>query len=466
MEPDEKTIDAMLKDFIKVLKQDENNNPYNRKNYDGKKDAVPIISKNIVTNSELIRLIFNQSFDFREFQNIHLYHKNGFFENMGPYEEKMVLLPQILAPGFGMFMGESTFQKYLNRTQGQLVKPTVLSLAAGQGFLDHDLIKHVTSKTFMHGAQMYSTLSQFFGQNAEFIISDIGNNALKSLPIELKEITKRPDLENRVHIIKIDAMDFNFSGRDLGLIYTNELVDNLPTEPIALHEGNLYCIKIIAYNLCGIGEQFGDALKIEKGVPSVKGVISKDQIKARIEAGDTDSIGFATLFIPVEYDPFIKAQVESISSISNISNSDFGGIYPLHIGLDPVLKSIKNSFRRGNFTLMDYTSSANGAQNYSVSISQFQDLRFGKSDIDFKIDSAQVIERALKQGFFNPEKENLSHYAEIMMQLTMISGKEGIQRQQKVMGREYQFGQEKPVIMAMSMGLSLTNMFDYISLDF
>ncbi len=53
-----------------------------------------------------------------------------------------------------------------------------------------------------------------------------------------------------------------------------------------------------------------------------------------------------------------------------------------------------------------------------------------------------------------------------MMQLTMISGKEGIQRQQKVMGREYQFGQEKPVIMAMSMGLSLTNMFDYISLDF
>jgi len=55
------------------------------------------------------------------------------------------------------------------------------------------------------------------------------------------------------------------------------LVDNLATEPIVDIDEELYCIKVVAYHLAGVGENIPYAQRIDSGV---SGAISKEEAKA------------------------------------------------------------------------------------------------------------------------------------------------------------------------------------------
>ena len=121
--------------------------------------------------------------DFREFQELALYHRNGFFENMGDYRTAMPMMPQFLSPLFGMMIGELAFTAYISASYPYAPEPSFLSLGAGRGFLDHDLIEHVTSDLFQ--LPDYEMHAKSIREDSTFIITDRSQNALSLLKEEL-----------------------------------------------------------------------------------------------------------------------------------------------------------------------------------------------------------------------------------------------------------------------------------------
>lgn len=112
--------------------------------------------------------------NFHDFQELALYGHNGFFHSVGDYRERMTLLPQVLSPLFGIMIGEFAFANYVTHSYPNTPKPTLLSLGAGAGFLDYDLIDHVRSDIFMRMSFEYPRHGLSFQRDADFFITDRG----------------------------------------------------------------------------------------------------------------------------------------------------------------------------------------------------------------------------------------------------------------------------------------------------
>ncbi len=365
----------------------------------GRESAQEALENNRVTDRESIERVLKKSFDFSEFQQLGLFHKNGYFENMGEYKESMPMLPQMFSPLFGKMMAEYALEGYVNATLPIAPDATFLSLGAGQGFLDYDLINHIASDLFTCSSQKFFRHAKAIQENSNFLVTDHGQNSLILLEKQLAPLKVRPDLSDRIQIKELDALSFRLDQKPCGIVYANELTDCITNELVALYHGRLYSLKIIGFNTDKSHVTGSEKEGWTADVKEVEKFIEKEEINRLVENGKTEDIRFMPVFIPVEYDEFVNSEINKISSTRNITKDNFGGIYPLHIGLDKIFENVKNSFAQGVMILVDYFSSNQGVQNYNGGINHFKHYRFGEEDITVYTDPQQVIERAVQKGF-------------------------------------------------------------------
>ncbi len=409
-------------------------NPH-RQERQGRKSAEPVLDTNRARDNETADAVLHTAMSFSEFQELGLYHPNGYFARRVDYQKTMPLLPQLLSPFFGMMAGELAFAHYVNHAYPYAPSPVFLGLGAGRGYMDRDLIDHVTSESFQLPG--YDAHAKAVRERSTFLITDKGEKAVSLARKELSEITSKPRLRGRVRIEELDAMDFNLGGGDFGIVYANELIDNLPTEPIVSIDGVLHGIKVAGFNLAGISEDSAYVKRIERGVPSVGGIISKEQVRARADANDTDGIGFAPVFVPLEYDRELEKYAKGLSSAGRINDPDFGGIYPIHTGLDGLFGSVKRSFNKGVLILIDYVSLGEGMHNWNIAVNRLRHYRFGEEDMDFQLDTAQVVEKAGQYGMRCEENAGLDARLKQMLPLAEMAGVNGIKRWSQAQGRPF-----------------------------
>jgi SAM-dependent MidA family methyltransferase len=376
--------------------------------------AQETLARNRITDSRTVESVLKIGINYRDFQELNLYHKNGFFEQKNEFsDEGMLLLPQILSPMMGKIFGELMFAcstKVVHDISFGTSAPetTFLGLGAGAGYLDFDLINHINSPMF--DLNEYQHVIESF-KKAKFIISDRTEKSLELLAKELAELQSRPELRDRIALQQIDALDFDLGGLPFGAVYFNELIDNMPTEPIVKIEGNLYCVKLVPYCLNGEGENSQDAETLNI-ILGLKGVISQDNFRERVEQRDTSNIRFAPVFIPLSYDHELVQAVSDTPCVKNIDNENFGGVYPIHMSLDPLFKSVKKSFQNGVLMSVDYCSYGGGMHNWNKSVNIFRFLEFGKEDLDFQLDSEQVISKAKEHGMVPEINRGLGSFLE------------------------------------------------------
>ncbi len=379
-----------LKEFIETAEIDPNWDELQ-----GKESAEEPLRKNRIEDSGTADAVLDSCFGFSEFQELNLYHKSGFFENEVDYKDIMTLMPMQLSPLFGKIMAEFAFAAYLGTSHWEVKPITLLSLGAGRGYLDHDLIRQATHPNFNFDKYLDHVIE--FRDNSKFILSDRTDNSIELLRSELSELIDDPSLDGRIDIRKIDAMDFDLENLPYGIIYSNELIDNMPTEPIVLMGSDLYCIKLLAYEPSQENEVSEKIKKISDKI-EVKGAISKEYALSKIESGNYKGMKFMPVFIPLHYDSELDEEAKQLPTLKNITTEDFGGIYPIHVGLDKMFNSIYRSFDHAAIMLIDYVSKGHGQHNWNKAVNSFNFLEFGKEDIDFQIDQEQVFYQASRSG--------------------------------------------------------------------
>jgi len=83
------------------------------------------------------------------------------------------MLPQLLAPLFGIAMGEAALINYASFCQSS-IPPAFISLGGGQGFLDYDLIEYVTSSSFLDLPENLLPHGSAINHESKFLILDRG----------------------------------------------------------------------------------------------------------------------------------------------------------------------------------------------------------------------------------------------------------------------------------------------------
>lgn len=441
-------------------------NPHRRERK-GKISAEPVLETNRITDSGAIDAVLKTALDFRDFQELALYHDNGYYENIGDYQKAMPMLPQLLSPLFGKAIGELAFANYMQAAWQSIQKPAFLSIGAGRGFLDHDLIEHLSGDIFLTMTPEYHRYAEVMNKHSTFMITDRRENALSFLQEELSDILKNPNLKDRVQIEQLDVLDFELDKKPFGIIYSNELIDCLPTEPIVSINGELYAVKVLSYNLSGVGEGTTYTKRIEEKLPSIKGIISKEQVKARIDAGETDNLGFAPVFIPLYHDQYLLEQFGEFGNINGVNEEKFGGVYPLHLGVDNVIKNITNSFEHGAILMIDYVTHAEGMHNWNIAVNHLKHYRFGKEDVDFQIDSKQVMKRAEPYAMEYQTIINLHPILRNAMPILQFAPDDAAKRWSQAQGMPFS-GQEEAMgmMMAYSVLTEMAKDYDIIILHF
>ena len=366
-----------------------------------------LAEKNRVTDPEIIKAILTTGFNFSEFQELALYHRDGFFERKVDFPRTMPMLPQLLTPFFGKCVGEFAFDLYSTYSKPPCPNPVFLSLGAGQGYLDSDLISHLTNSTLEDSR--FPEHSKYIRENSTFIVSDRTRNSIERLNTELSDLILNTKLLGRIKIERVNALDFDLGGLPFGIVYANELLDDMPTEPIVKIGEMMYVIKLLAYIRYSRTENFDGKKTIQQQFKNLDGLLSRISAERRINIGDTYSIGFLPVSIPLSYDESLAKRVSSVTTLGNIDSSDFGGIYPVHIGLDSFFESIRKSFQHGVIIIIDYSSIAQGCCNWNRALTTFKNYKFGKEDIDFEIDPMQVVAKAQSHGIKTVDVVPLSY---------------------------------------------------------
>ncbi|MBW2963576.1 hypothetical protein KY306_02270 [Candidatus Woesearchaeota archaeon] len=393
--------------------------------------AQELLSGNRVTDSRSIDSVLKVGMNYRDFQQLSLYHQTGFFENHNKFnQEGMLLLPQILSPMGGRVFGELMFacaakvMYYLPKNTDM----TFLGLGAGPGYLDFDLINHLQSKMF--GMPEYQNVVDAF-KNAKYIVSDLTAKSLEHLTKELAELKARSGLRERISLQQIDALDFDLGRLPFGAVYFNELIDNMPTEPILKIGGELYCVKLVPYCLNGRGEDSSDVEAVGV-VLGLKGVISENRFRERVKHRDVSDIRFAPVFIPLSYDREIMEAVNDSPCTKKIDSKDFSGVYPIHMGLGQLFRSVRKSFDHGVLMSVDYRSTGQGMHNWNKAVNIFKYMEFGKEDMDFQLDSEQVVAKALQYDLFPEQMEGIgTNFGDILdcfKEWTMFLQREDLER--------------------------------------
>ncbi len=344
-----------------------------------------------------------QAFGFTELAEQGLYSPDGLFEQVVDFTgESMPLVPQMLSPYFGKIVATLLTTAYLaSRTSAQA---TFLGLGAGRGYLDVDVIEDIIEgktreRCVPKGRRVVKSLEDW----AEFIVSDRTERSVGYLRQAVSHLPA-----SRVSVERINALDFDLGKKPYGLVYANEILDNLPVEPIVLLQGELYKVMLIAHTPCEVGKErqwtVGQSLEGLSGTPVVK---------AEALAMPREDVRYLPVFVPLHYDSPLQGDVLASHAAHNITKKEYNGLYPFQRGLKGLFSSIRNSFQHGAVLLIDYTSFGDGQHNWNVAVNQFPfDYRLGEEDIDFQIDFEQVQEEAAAQGmtpFFLERQDKVLH---------------------------------------------------------
>ncbi len=388
-----------FRDLEKLLDEEEMLDP-NKNKLKGKKSAQLILDNNRITDEHLIQLILESGFGYSEFQQIQYYDQDiGFYENGFSYKDDMPMIPQMASPFYGIILAE-LFGGLIPQINPFGSVPTFLSLGAGAGYLDYDLIYHLTGPKFqiMHSNGHEHNIKQ----KSEFIVTDLTQNSVKLLKKELSGLPLKKDIFDRILIGQLDASDFDFSqDPDIGkrpylVSYSNELIDALPTEPIIKIQEKLYAVRLMPY----LEEKTESDEKLQQVSSRLdkQGLIDKRQAIKMIEKKQVDDLAYIPVLIPLEKHDSLYRKVQQTGSARNIDNPNFNGLYPLNLGLENMFSSIRRSSEHGISVVVDYCSFGDGMHNYNKALNIFGWLRAGKQDLDFQIDPEQVMESAAMHG--------------------------------------------------------------------
>jgi SAM-dependent MidA family methyltransferase len=393
----------------------------------GKKSAQQLLKENTVTDPTLASAVMGASFSFRDFQSLALFDSNGYFPTKVDYRETMMLLPQLMSPVFGATIGEIAFAHYVQATQPYSPSPTFLGLGAGRGYLDRDLYEHITSDFIFPDSPSHA---RAFSDRSRFIVSDSGDYAISRLKKEIKPLTDVPKHAERIRVETIDALNFRLEKSPFGIVYCNELIDNLPTEPIVNINGILHMVRMQPYLKTGndTEEQSGDIAIVASKMPSLASAITQEKARQLIKDGQTEALGFSPVFLPLNNDPELRSETSKTPGIERINDDDFNGIYPVHFGLDKLFKSVKESFNHGVFIIIDYTSFAEGTHNWNKAVNQYKHYSFGEEDIDFQIDPEQIIGIGEREGFICTQNDPLGKWLMQFQSLLQAKGNFAVHR--------------------------------------
>ena len=411
----------------------------------GRESAAPVLAANRVASPAAAAVVMRVALAYSEFQVMALYRPRGYFPKKVDYDTEMPLLPQLLSPFFGKVLGELAFASYAAMTAPEAPPLSFLSLGAGRACLDHDLIAHVTGGSLQLPG--YEAQAEALRKDAAFRVTDLGEKAVSLARKELAGVISSPKLRRRVRVEAMDALDFALPEEPFGVVYSNELIDNLPAEPVISLEGALYAVKVVAFARNGAGEAAGDTRLVEEHTP-LRGVISRERAQAMIDAEDFANLGFAPVFVPLEYDAELGGRVRGLRSAARIDEGGFGGIYPVHIRLEDMFRSIRKSFRRGVVFIIDYPSVRGGWHNWNLAVNIFRHYRFGNEDIDFQIDPDQLVEVAERCGLRCADSANLGTVMNKMKSLALTAGPEDIRRNMAVNGYPFS-GESREAYLAM-----------------
>lgn len=161
-------------------------------NLQGRKSAKPYLERNVVRDEARAREIQERALNFSDFQQTGLYDEEGLFERVVDFQRTMPLVPQFLSPLFGKAVAEILFGAYVSSMfyHGP-TPPTFLGLGAGRGYLDFDLIDHVTGEIFaLMNQAAYPEFGEAFAKGSQFVVSDRTNRAVKYLQESLGPLAR------------------------------------------------------------------------------------------------------------------------------------------------------------------------------------------------------------------------------------------------------------------------------------
>lgn len=361
----------------------------------GRPDATQLLERRIA-DPEAIEAIKRTAFRYSDFMALGLYHEKGYFQQKVDYSETMPLLPKLMSPVFGVAVAELAFAMYRGAAAPSFPTPTFLSLGAGRGYLDADLINHVTSRAFLENPEG-GTHADKFGKDSRFLVTDIGENALNLARQQLEDVEER--VPGRVTVERQDATSVELPKSSFGVVYCNELFDNLPTEPVVDIDGEMHVVRVQPYLKSRevIDDAEGSLDLVRSQVPEAQNVITSDVAREMIDQGRAREIGFIPLFIPASEDPQVAEMLGKYDA-SDVNGSNHNGVYPMQVGLEGMFRGIKRSFDHGIFIGIDYVVNGD-QQNWNRAFGMFGNYKFGNSDIDFRIDPKLVEQIAVRQGF-------------------------------------------------------------------
>ncbi|MFC2154195.1 SAM-dependent methyltransferase [Candidatus Altiarchaeota archaeon] len=367
----------------------------------GKKSAEKVISENKITEPRLIKLAQDNAFPFSKFQELTLYGKGGFFDSQVDFtasgddksSRHMPLFPQLLTPYFGRMMGEAIFGCYASASWPYPKDVTLVGLGAGRGYLDHDVIEHLTGPSFFNQPEFAHFQDKM--RQARFIVSDRTDRSIGLLNEYLGDLIDERGLQDRVSIQKINVLDFDLGKQPFGIFYSNELLDALPVEPIIQDGDKKYSVFVVPHMP---GKEVDDGNDFQKEMnarfPEIEGAaLSRDEFEGLVGSNEVKKVKFTPVLVPLEASPELSFEVERSEAVrQNINSPRFGGIYPFQIGLKRLLDNAKKSFDHGVIIFDDYHSTSEGYHNYNKGINLFSEHVFGEDDFDFQLDFDQVKE--------------------------------------------------------------------------
>ncbi|MCL4418636.1 MAG: SAM-dependent methyltransferase [Patescibacteria group bacterium] len=380
---------------------------------------------NTIEEYQAATLIKDGAYSYSEFQELGLYTPQGFFEETIDFSPaSMPLMPQTLSPFFGKCISELAMMLYLD-DPNRATDVTFMGIGAGKGFLDHDLIDHLM--TVEINPEWEGEVNRL-RRTSEFLVTDRTDRSQTLLEEELTEVRQTHQLGDRLKIMRVDATGFELERKPYGIVYGNEILDNMPVEPIIKIDEALCGIVVAPY---AEGMQIADEESDYKRAlgerfPELKGrTLSKDEARRLIEAGAMGLIKFKPVLIPLQSLPDLGEKVENSSAAqSNLENPDYESLYPLQAGLTPMLRSIRKSFSHGTIILIDYYPVHGNTHNWNQAVSSVLNFSLkDPRDLDFQIDFDQVKEEASREGmevkYFSPQNETLRIFSSLLNTLTL-----------------------------------------------
>jgi SAM-dependent MidA family methyltransferase len=435
-----------------------------RDHLNGRKSAEKTLQKYRVDDGDIARQIVANSFGFSEFQQASLFHRNGLFETQIDFQHgAMPLLPKLMAPLFGKSVGEMAFASYVSSAHPIPVAPVFLGLGAGRGFMDRDIITHLTDEKF--DCPEYSAFARAIRDESKFIVTDRTQKSQTLLAEELSPLLRDAKLEKRLSIEQLNALDFKLGPHNFGIVYSNELIDALPTEPVLKIDGDLiYGVRIMACRDFSESNEDLENLGTRLGIPNL---VPPEYVRSLMGKNECDRISFQPVFIPINYCPGLMEKVNDVpETFQNIDSPNFGGVYPIHTELDGMFSSIRNSFRHGVVMIIDYASFGGGQHNWNKTVNEFQTYRFGRDDLDFQIDSEQIVSRAKNYGMEPLEVMTLQEHLTRFLPLIATFTPEDIDRGIKANGGEKFDNAESRLFFGYKVLTGLSEHYDIITLGF